>query len=116
MYLEALKGPFKKLVKLEFLYPDGTVNFALDNNPNKELNKAFIQDGTLTVNFNNGQRRTASVTLANIGGQFSYEVNKIWFGTQIRLSEGLELPTGEEFYLPQGIFYIKDPQEAVMPD
>lgn len=59
MYLEALKEPFQKLVKLEFLYPDGSVYFALDNNSNNPLNKAFIQDGRLTVNFNNGQRRTA---------------------------------------------------------
>lgn len=115
LYLEALKGPFQKLAKLEFLWPDGTVNFVVDNNPDNPKSKAFIQDGTLTVNFNNGQRRTASVTLANIDGAFSYEVNKIWFGTQVRLSEGLVLPNGEEFYLPQGVFYIKDPQEAVDP-
>lgn len=116
MYLETLKKPFKKLVKLEFLYPDGSVYLALDNNKSRTENKAFIQDGKLTVSFNNGQRRTAQVTLANIDGRFSYEVNKIWFGTQIRLSEGLEFPNGEEFYLPQGIFYIKDPQEEVLPN
>lgn len=33
LYLETLKGPFQKLAKLEFLYPDGTVNFVVDNNP-----------------------------------------------------------------------------------
>ena len=115
LYLETLKGPFQKLAKLEFLWPDGTVNFVVDNNPNNPKSRAFIQGGTLTVNFNNGLRRNAQVTLANIGGEFSYEVNKIWFGTQIRLSEGLVLPNGEEFYLPQGVFYIKDPQEAVVP-
>lgn len=26
------------------------------------------------------------------------------------------LPNGEEFYLPQGVFYIKDPTETVMPN
>lgn len=115
LYLDTLKtGSFQKLAKLEFLWPDGTVNFVVDNNPNNPKSKAFIQDGNLTVNFNNGQRRSASVTLANIDGAFSYEVNKIWFGTQVRLSEGLVLPNGEEFYLPQGVFYIKDPQEAVL--
>lgn len=30
----------------------------------------------------------------------------MWFGTMVRLSEGLLLPNGEEFYLPQGVFYI----------
>ena len=112
--MEQLKHPFKKLAKLEFLYPDGSVMFAVDNNKNNPKSKAFIQEGRLTVNFNNGQRRTATVKLANVDGQFSYEVNKIWFGTQIRLSEGLALPNGEEFYIPQGLFYVKDPQEAVL--
>ena len=114
-YMAQLKQPFTKLAKLEFLYPDGTVRYVIDNYRNKRLNKAFIQEGKLTVAYNNGQRRTAQVTLANIDGQFSYEINKIWFGTMVRLSEGLVLPDGTEFYLPQGVFYIKEPQEAVNP-
>ena len=114
-YLEALKGPFTKLAKLDFLFPNGDVMFTVDNNPNNPKSKAFIQEGNITVNFNNGQRRTANVTLANVDRQFSYEINKIWFGTQIRLSEGLVLPDGTEFYLPQGVFYIKDPTEPIEP-
>lgn len=112
-YLKALKGPFTKRAKLEFLYPDGSTMFTVDNNKNNPLSKAFIQEGSITVNFNNGQRRTANVKLANVDGKFSFEVNKIWFGTMIRLSEGLVLPNGEEFYLPQGVFYLKDPTENV---
>lgn len=114
-YIDQLKRPFTKLAKLDFLYPDGSVMFTVDNNPKNEKSKAFIQDGKLTVSFNNGQRRTANVTIANINRQFSFEVNKIWFGTQVRLSEGLVLPDGSEFYLPQGVFYIKDPSESVLP-
>ena len=115
-YFERLKGPFTKLAKLEFLFPDGSLMFAIDNNPNNPKSKAFIQDGNITVNFNNGQRRTASVTLANVDNQFSFEVNKIWFGTQVRLSEGLVLADGTEFYIPQGIFYLKDPTETLKPN
>lgn len=114
-YLKALKGNFTKLAKLEFLQPDGSVAFALDNNPGNRRSGAFIQEGTLTVNLQNGKRRTATVTLANLDGEFDYSVNKIWFGQQVRLMEGLELPNGQQYYLPQGVFYIKDPEETLKP-
>lgn len=114
-YLQALKTSFTKLARLEFLQPDGSVAFALDNNPMNRRSGAFIQSGQLTVNLQNGQRRTATVTLANLDSAFDYNVNKVWFGQQILLSEGLLLPNGQEFYLPQGVFYIRDPEEKLMP-
>ena len=114
-YLASLKTNFTKLAKLEFLQPDGSVAFTIDNNPNNRRSGAFIQSGTLTVNLQNGQRRTASITLANLDGEYDYNVNKVWFGQQIRLSEGLVLKNGQEFYLPQGVFYVKDPVETVKP-
>lgn len=114
-YLQALKTSFTKLARLEFLQPDGSVAFALDNNPQNRRSGAFIQSGQLTVNLQNGQRRTATVTLANLDSEFDYNVNKVWFGQQILLSEGLLLPNGQEFYLPQGVFYIRDPEEKLLP-
>lgn len=114
-YLAALKGDFVKLCRLEFLQPDGSVAFALDNNPRSKRSGAFIQSGSLTVNLQNGQRRNAEVTLANVDGAFDYNVNKLWFGQEVRLSMGLVLPDGEEFYLPQGVFLLSSPQEAWKP-
>ena len=115
-YLEALKTDFVKLARLEFLQPDGSVAFALDNNPMNKRSGAFLQEGTLTVNLQNGKRRTATVTLANLDGEYEYNVNKVWFGQQIRLSEGLVLPNGQEFYLPQGVFYLVNPEEKISPN
>lgn len=120
-YLEALKLPFHKLAKLEFLQPDNSVAFSLDNNfkrgyRSKYDTRAFIQGGTLNVSMQNGQRRKATVTLANIDGAFEYAVNKVWFGQRIRLSMGLVLPDGSEFYLPQGVFYINNPQSVFKPN
>lgn len=115
-YLAALKGEFTKLCKLEFLQPDGSVAFVLDNNYRNKRSGAFIQTGELSVNLQNGQRRSATVTLANLDGAYDYNVNKVWFGQQVRLSEGLILPDGTEFYLPQGIFCVKNPQEALKPN
>jgi len=113
-YLATLKsGNFTKASMLEFLQPDGSVAFAIDNEARH--GGAVLQEGNLTVSLQNGQRRRADITLSNTGGQYEYNVNKLWFGRQIRLQEGLILPDGTPFYLPQGVFYISEPEEALHP-
>ena len=114
-YLNAARKPFIKLARLDFLNPNGSVLFSLDNNTNNPKSKAFIQDGELSVNLQNGQRRTATITLSNLDGEYDYNVNKLWFGQQVRLWEGMVLPNGQEFYISQGVFYVKDPDEVVDP-
>lgn len=114
-YLDVLGGDFVKLAKLEFLQPDGTVAFAIDNNAGNKRSGAFIQDGTLSVNLQNGQRRKVSVTLSNLDGAYDFNINSVWFGQQIRLMMGVLLPNGEEYYFPQGVFYVSNPQEIHEP-
>lgn len=115
-YLEALKTDFTKLAKLEFLNPNGSVAFSVDNNPKNSRSGAFLQTGTITCNLQNGKRRQASVQLANIDGEFDYAVNNLWFGQQVRLSEGLILPDGTEYYISQGIFELETPKESIQPE
>lgn len=115
-YLECLDGDFVKLAKLEFLNPDGTVAFSLDNNALNKRSGAFLQSGNISCNRNNGPRRKATVTLDNLDNEFEFAVNHIWFGQQIRLSEGLVLPDGTEYYIPQGVFEIENPKESINPD
>lgn len=116
LYLQALqKNNFQKLARLEFLQPDGSVAFSLDNQTKRGYNTAhksaaFIQGGSLTVSMQNGQRRKATITLSNLDNAFDYNVNKVWFGRQIRLSMGLKLPDGTDFYLPQMVGYVNAPQ------
>ena len=114
-YLAALKKPFVKLARLDFLNPNGSIAFSLDNNAKNKRSKAFIQSGDLSVNLQNGQRRSATVTLANLSGEYDYDVNKLWFGQQVQLWEGIILPNGDDFYISQGVFYIKDPEETFKP-
>ena len=114
-YLSALDKPFTKIARLDFLNPNGSVLFAIDNNPKNKRSGAFIQSGDLSVNLQNGQRRTATVTLSNLDGEYSYNVNKLWFGQQVRLWEGMILPNGQDFYISQGVFYVKDPEEVFDP-
>ena len=114
-------GNFKKLAKIEFLQPDDSVAFALDGNFKRGYmrgrdSRAFIQSGSLNVSLQNGMRRQATVTLSNLDAAFDYSINKLWFGQRIRLSMGVELHDGTEFYLPQGVFYLKNPQNVLEPD
>ena len=114
-YLAQLQKKFVKLARLDFLNPDGSIAFSIDNDPRNPRSRTFIQEGTLSVALQNGTRRNASVTLSNVDKQYDYNVNKIWFGQQVRLMEGLLLSDGTEYYLPQGVFYIKDPEESLSP-
>lgn len=114
-YLAALKTDFTKIAKLEFLNRDGSVAFALDNDPRNKRSGAFLQSGEISCNLKNGTRRQASVTLSNLDGEFDFAVNHIWYGTQLRLSEGLILPDGTEYLIPQGVFEIEKPNERFSP-
>lgn len=114
-YRKQLKKPFIKLCRIRFLQPDGSTAFALDNNPQNKYSKAFISDGQISVNLQNGRRRSATVTLSNVDARFDYDVNKIWFGNEIAIDEGLYLSDGQEYYIPQGIFLIENPNEVVEP-
>lgn len=110
-YLEAIKNPFIKTCRLRFLQPDGSTAFALDDNPNQKRNRTFISDGTLSVNLQNGQRRTATISLDNVNEEYDYAYNKLWFGQEIALDEGVVLPSGEIYYIQQGVFLLTNPQE-----
>lgn len=114
-YLSALKGNFIKRTRLDFLNPDGKIAFSIDNNYKNKRSRTFLQSGEISVNLQNGQRRTATAELYNADGEYEYNVNKLWFGQQIRIMEGLLLPDGTDFLLPQGVFYVKDPEEVYKP-
>lgn len=114
-YLSSLRQPFQKLVRLRFLNPDGSTAFVLDNDPMNRKATAFLSSGELHCNLQNGQRRTASVTLSNVDQQFDYNVNALWFGQEVALDEGVLLPDGEMIYFQQGVFLLESPQETLRP-
>ena len=115
-YLDALRNPFVKLVRLRFLNPDGSSAFVLDNDPLNKNSSAFLSDGEIHCNLQNGQRRTATVTLSNVDQKFDYNINSLWFGQEIALDEGLILPSGEEVYFQQGIFLLDTPTDELKPN
>ena len=115
-YLQMLRRPFQKLVRLRFLQPDGSTAFMLDNRMGGARTGALISEGTITHNWQNGRRTSATVMISNIDGAYDYSFNTIWFGQEIALDEGLILSDGvTEFYIQQGIFLIETPTESVQP-
>lgn len=115
LYLESLRKPFQKLVRLRFLNPDGSSAFVLDNDPLNARAGAFLSNGELHCNLQNGQRRTASVTLSNVDQRFDYNINALWFGQEVALDEGMVLPNGQEIYFQQGIFLLETPKDELRP-
>ncbi|MCM1297258.1 MAG: hypothetical protein NC311_17090 [Muribaculaceae bacterium] len=122
-YLQEIEYPERctKLVKMEFLNPDNSVAYALDNNYKRGYggfadSRAFLQDGSISVSLNNGQRRKASVSFEDLDGAFDYAVNKLWYGNKVKLSAGIRLKSGQDFYLPQGVFYFDDPKLELKPN
>lgn len=115
-YLRMLRRPFQKLCRLRFLQPDGSTAFMLDNRRDGRRSGAFVAEGSISHNWQNGRRTSATVTLDNLDGKFDFDFNAVWFGQEIALDEGLVLSDGEtEFYIPQGVFLIENPAEAVEP-
>ena len=111
-----LRRPFQKLCRLRFLQPDGSTAFMVDNRTQGAHVGAFIEEGTISHNWQNGRRTNAAVTLENVTGDFDYNYNSVWFGQEIALDEGLVLSDGAtEFYIQQGIFMIETPTDIVRP-
>ena len=111
-YEELVRKPFIKVARLRFLQPDGSTAFALDNNARNERSNAFIAEGDINANLQNGTRRTANITLDNADSEFDYNVNKVWFGSQIALDEGFILPSGKPYYIQQAVFVVQKPSET----
>lgn len=121
-YLRIISNPdfMRPLTKIEFLNPDNTVAYALDGTYKRRYgypdSRAFLQDGTVNISLNNGQRRTASIRFENLDNAFDYAINKLWFGRRVRLLKGVTLKDGNEFYISQGVFYLNSPKTGWKPN
>lgn len=106
--MDALKHHYVSTTKVEFLYPDETVAF--------DISGDCIQDGSsVSVQYQSGARRSATLVVDNWENIYDMNVNKVWFGQKIRISAGIYMPDGTQFTLPQGIFYVNNPEEVFDP-
>ena len=107
-YLDVVSGSFKKAVKIEWLNPDESVAFEFTN-------ALYDINVDLSVNYQNGGRRTCTLILNNDRNQFPINFNNIWFGQKFKLWMGVYVDNETPYYFPQGVFYISNPNEVYQP-
>lgn len=108
-YIDKLKSEDCRLaVKVEWLNPDETVNFEFTNS----LYNIGIE---LSVNYEKGSRRSCTITLNNDKNRFPINFNNIWIGSKFKLWMGIYLDEKTPYYLPQGVFYVSNPDEVYDP-
>lgn len=113
-YLKQLRTDYIKVCRARFLNPDGSTAFAVTDNANVWRNRSMFRDsGSLTCNMQNGKRRSLTLGFAQITDDFAYNVNNVWFGTEIAWDEGLILSDGTPFYIQQGVFVVENPEEVI---
>ena len=107
-YLKALKEPvLTSCIKMEWLHADGTVAYEITQD-------LYNTTGTLNINYQAGARRSFNIQIHNADSRYDIVIDKVWFGQQLRLSLGL-LIGNEEYFIPQGVFYITNPTDIYNP-
>ena len=92
--------------RLFILHPDETIKEDITE-------YLMLGTGSLSINYNNGQRRSATFDLDNRTGQFTPSIlGKIWINTKFRLELGIIDKDGNEIYSPAGIFVLSNPNTA----
>jgi hypothetical protein len=95
-------GNIIKRCKIEWLY-----------NEDEMPSNSFVADlisGSLTITRQNGIRRSVNITLRNIDGKYvPNEYSDVWINHKFKLWLGISI-NGEDFFLPQGVFVISDPE------
>jgi hypothetical protein len=107
-YINTLNKNPKVAIKVEWLNPDESVNFEFTNS-------LYDINVDLSVNYQNGSRRTCTLTLNNDRNKFPVNFNNIWLGQKFKLWLGIYIDEKTPFYFPQGVFYVSNPNETFQP-
>jgi hypothetical protein len=105
-YINVLKsGTYKPIAKIEWLRTDETVESTLISD---------ILGGSLTINRNNGTRRSCNIELRGTPDLLP-NVYTIWIKKKFKLWLGFNI-NGEDYFLPQGIFVLDNPSYNSSPE
>ena len=107
-YLKVVSGNNRQAIKVEWLNPDESVAFEFTN-------ALYDINVDLSVNYQNGSRRTCTLTLNNKNNKFPIDFNNIWLGQKFKLYMGVYIDKETPYYFPQGVFYISNPNEVYQP-
>lgn len=107
-YLNALRqSTVYPTSRLYFLNEDGT--------PYYEITDEYIKGGSINVSYNNGVRRTASITLFNDKGQYDSLIERgVLLNQKVKILAGIHIGD-DEYLIPQGVFYINNPASSYQP-
>jgi hypothetical protein len=102
-YINAVKlNTIYPRIKIEFLYPDETVK--------EEITQDIKSNGgNLSINFQNGVRKSCNVPLINIDKKYIPSPNTIWIRNKFKLWLGLRI-NNEDYFISQGIFVVRNPE------
>lgn len=98
-----LKMPkIKPIFRLFVLNPDETVN--------REISQSdiIINSGSFTENYQNGQRKSVSISLVNGDGKYTPGIDTVWIHNKFRLDIGIE-HRGKSFWFPRGVYILGNP-------
>lgn len=108
-YLELVDSNVKRAVKIEWLNDDESVKFEFTND-------IYDINVDLSVNYQNGSRRTCTIVLNNTNNKFPIAFDNIWIGQKFKLWMGIYLDEETPYYFPQGVFYISNPEDVYSPN
>lgn len=107
-YLKKVQKPHRAAVKMTLLNPDETELCDITN-------QICDISGSVSVNYQDGSRRSCTIKLDNSRGQNPIDINHMWFGQKFKLWAGLYLDDATPYYFPQGVFYITNPTDTYDP-
>lgn len=83
---------------------------------NEFIQEEIIDDiidgsGTLSINYQQGQRRSLNFSLRNTDGKWTPDpnTNHLWVGSKFKLELGLMVNETDTYWSPNGVFVISDP-------
>lgn len=103
-YIERVSENVRRAIKVEWLNFDESVNFEFTNS-------LYDINVDLNVNYQNGTRRTCTLTLDNSKNKFPVNFNGLQIGQKFKLWMGIYIDNETPYYLPQGVFYVSNPDE-----
>ena len=107
-YKKKIMGDFRPAIKVEWLNPDESVNFEFTDG-------LYDINVNLSVNYQNGSRRSCTLTLNNDKDKFPIDFNNIWIGQKFKLWMGIYIDEETPYYFPQGVFYVSNPSDTYNP-
>lgn len=107
-YIEKVQGDYRQAVKVEWLNPDETVKCEMTN-------ALYDINVSLNVNYQNGSRRSCTLVLNNDINMYPIDFNNIWVNQKFKLWMGVYLNDNTPYLLPQGVFYVSNPNETYNP-